>query len=113
MNWPSGYGAANGALTDTFYAAVNNALYFAALPYTPTSAAPTAAPTQVSGDDDDDDDDDDDNSSTGEAVTAVFVATFVPCIFVMGGMLAYFCMYWGPKSATPPMATTAEKVNEI
>lgn len=97
--WPSGWGSANGDLTDTLIEALNLAYYFAALPYTPTTAASTSSGTDSC--------DDKDNTLT------VLLATLLPCLAVMAAMLAYFLYFWAPKSTSTSGVTASLSKNAM
>eukprot|EP01031_Cornospumella_fuschlensis_P033494 gene33494-40525_t len=87
--WPTGWGAANADLTDTFLEALNLGMYYAALPYTPTSPAPTAAPTGVAGGGGD-------NGGLDDEELA-WVLSVVGLVGVLTVAVGYFFAYWQPK----------------
>lgn len=93
-NFPTGWGAADGELTDTLYMALYSLFYFAALPFPgPVGPAP-AAYTAGCG-----------TASSGLSNGQIVAAVLIPCLVVMAGILAFFLLRWAPRSSvSAPMS---------
>lgn len=103
--FPTGWGSSNGDYTDTFYEALNLAMYFAAYVYVP-APQPTPSPTSVPNTNSVDDD----KIGSMQAPGFVAVMTIIPLCAVIALIIAYFMYFWVPKSSVSQQRNGIEVV---
>jgi hypothetical protein len=99
-DFPIGWGSSNADLTDTFFEALNLAMYFGAYVFVP-AGQPTAMPTMSPSNPSSTNSNDDNANHIGSMEAASFVAviTIIPLCLLNALVVFYFCTYWAPKSS--------------